>query len=110
MKVQEVIDETYSRYTEDKSLSEANIFHLHDTGRTCMNPNGSYDGFKDSRYFECFAFNSETNKMRHLGTHDGIQFSIEAHVLITRIFADGSTLIRLHQVRPFTNTQEIYIL
>ena len=96
-------EEVFSRYTENKELKEIHILHLYDTKKQCAVKG---DGYVDSRHFKCIAYNYETLEKRDLGIHDGVDL-VGAEVLFVRIFADGSTMIKLASPHTFWNTQSI---
>lgn len=90
--------EVFNMYTENKNLQQADIFHLYDTGEECIKEN---KGYHDSRMFNLIAFNTQTMEKRNCGFHDGLQsFNDNVNIYLVRIYADGSTMIRLH--RPAT--------
>jgi hypothetical protein len=99
-------EEVFSRYTENPNLETANIFHLYDTKKQCAVKG---DGYRDSRIFNCVAYNTETMEKVNLGEHDGIDL-LSVDVLSVRIFADGSTMIKLLKEYRFSNTYSIVVL
>jgi hypothetical protein len=87
------VSELFNRYKEDTKLSEADIFHLYDTGEECMKDDS---GYHDSRHFRLVAFNTESMTKRELGKHDGLHsFSNDLCIRKIRVFADGSFFISL---------------
>lgn len=88
--VQREID-VLEMYTESDALIEFHILHLYPEGISF--PNGYYD----SRFFNLIGFNTATMQKRNLGRHDGINFEGMIEINSTRIFADGSTLLKFRK-------------
>ncbi len=101
--VQRVLDEVFIRYTDDDTLGEFNIFHMYPVGLAYP------DGYTDSQFFDLWGFNFMEKRKRYLGTHDGMMFRAGANVDIVRIFADGSTLIRMENLCFVDNLQNVVI-
>lgn len=91
--VQEQIDFLDKGYRENASETEFNVLHLY-PGELAVGA-----GFVDSKFFELIGFNTDRRTKKNLGTHDGIRFNRlgVTQVQLVRIFADGSTLIRLRK-------------
>lgn len=101
------VEEVFSRYKDNPNLTEADIFHLYDTGEECIKDNS---GFHDSRHFELVIFNTETMEKKHCGRHDGItNVSDSLSFRIIRIFADGSFFIRLNGLSKVSLLQDIML-
>lgn len=83
--------EVFDRYTEVEYQSEADIFHLYDTGEECMKDNS---GYHDSRHFILWTFNTKTMEKCNQGRHDSMTNSGNATVDIMRVYANGSFMIR----------------
>lgn len=64
------VQEVFDRYKENENLTEADIFHLYDTGEECIKNN---TGYHDSRHFRLVGFNTETMEKCELGRHDGLE-------------------------------------
>lgn len=97
------VDEIFNCYKENDNLSEADIFHLYDTGEECIVDNS---GYHDSRHFNLVAFNSKTIEKRNLGRHDGIEsISNNLNVRMIRVYADGSFFISLSRPAKLSNYQ-----
>ncbi len=89
------ISEIFGRYKPTKKLKEADIFHLYDTGKNCVDNDS---GYHDSRHFNLVAFNTKTLEKCDMGIYDGIQnLSDDKIVDLIRIFSDGSTIVRFRQ-------------
>lgn len=80
--------EYLSTYKENDKLQEFNILHLYPGDLAWPN------GYVDSRFFNLIGFNHNTMERRDLGKRDGLRFAPNVTVMLVRIFADGSTLIR----------------
>lgn len=89
------VDLIFNQYRYNKDLSEADIFHLYDTGEECIIDNS---GFHDSRHFNLMAFNTKTNEKCDLGRHDGLECITDLKFRNARIYTDGSFFI--HFDRP----------
>lgn len=98
----------FDSYKDTPNLSVADIFHLYDTGKECFHDNS---GYQDARHMRVVAFNSETMQKCDLGIHDGIITTVkeEAKLFLIRMYADGSTLIRLKEPVDFSNNQAIHL-
>ena len=87
------VQEVFDRYKENENLTEADIFHLYDTGEECIKNN---TGYHDSRHFRLVGFNTKTMEKCELGRHDGLEsFSHNLCVRKVRVYADGSFFISL---------------
>ena len=62
-------EEVFEKYTHVEYLKYADIFHLYDTGKNCVDDNS---GYHDARHFKLLAFNTNTMQKCDLGQHDGI--------------------------------------
>ena len=97
--VQERIDRLKD-YKENNKLIMFNVVHMYP--KNLAYPNG----YTDSRFFECFIYNTETMEFKNLGRHDGIRFNGNVSLYSMVIFADGSTCIRfdnlLYVEAPYT--------
>lgn len=102
----EIIDATFARYTTNDAETHFDIFHLYDTKRECARDNS---GYVDARHMEVIGFNTKTKNKRDLGRHDSLTFSGQARVNMTRIFADGSTMIRLDSPQTVFNVQNMEV-
>lgn len=99
--------EVFNRYTENKDLKEANIFHLYDTGKECIKDNS---GYCDARHFDLIAFNTRTLEKRNLGRHDSINsFGASVPFDMARVYADGSFFIRFSRNVKIDNNQTVSI-
>jgi hypothetical protein len=88
--VQEAIN-VFSLYVENDDLALFNIVHLYKT--EIAYPNGYYD----SMFFDLVLFNTRTMEKRTLKSRDGITLkNVASHEV--RIFADGSTMIKFHEL------------
>jgi len=103
------VKEVFDRYSYNAKLEEADIFHLYDTGEECAKDNS---GYKDSRFFELVIFNTITMEKRNCGRHDGItslSFLNPAKLVMGRVFADGSFLIRLQRPVKIDLLQNVFL-
>jgi len=85
------IENVLESYEVNDDMKKFNILHIYDTGEKCRE---DHSGFLDSRHFDLWAFNSETNEKRFLGRHDGIISYDGISVFIIRVFIDGSLFVR----------------
>ena len=105
--VQNLILDTFARYTVDENLNEFDILHLYDTGKCCI-INDS--GYKDARHFNLVGYNNELKKYRNLGQHDGIRIMEQVQFHSIKIFVDGSTLLKLVKPTPIIgDTQCVFL-
>ncbi len=100
------VQKTFDKYTINDDLDEADIFHLYDTGKECMEDNS---GYHDARHFKLVAFNSETMEKCDCGIHDGIENISNPILKLVRIYADGSTLIAFNEPVKFRLSQCVFI-
>lgn len=78
-----------NQYTIKEDLKEGDIFHLY--GKEEAYPMGYFD----SRWFDLWIFNTKTKEKRLIEDRDEVTFGERANVMYSRIFIDGSTLIKL---------------
>lgn len=89
------IEEVNKMYEKVELLTHADIFHLYDTGKRCVEDDS---GYHDSRHFRLIAYNTETKEMNDLGIHDGIQnLKADNNVYQIRVFEDGSFFVRFYK-------------
>lgn len=98
------IEKVFNRYVEVEALDKADIFHLYDTGRECKIDNS---GYWDSRHFRLMIFNTKTMEKCDMGIHDGLSIEDGVQLKLTRIFADGSTLLRFSKPANIINGQSV---
>ena len=102
---QEVINSLKSDYTPNNDLDTFHIFHMYDTGEYgCEN-----EGYVDSKFFHLYGYNTDTMESKYIGRHDGLRIISGTKVDIVRIFADGSTLIRMKEECVVSSFQEVSI-
>jgi hypothetical protein len=104
VEVAERIAEVNTRYTENDKIQEFHILHLYP--KELAYPNGFYD----SQFFNLVGFNTETMERRDLGQHDGIRYDLGVRPQLTRIFADGSTLLKFYSPVGVESFQEANIV
>ena len=101
--VQERLAELEQSYRENRELQEFHIVHLYPEGLAYP------DGFHDSQFFRLVGFNTDSNERTDLGTHDGLRFESGVELDISRVFADGSTLLRFRGPVRVARYQEAVI-
>jgi len=99
----QALSENYTEVDFDRDGSW-DVFHLYP--RELAYPSGFYD----SRVFELVVFNERAMTKANVGLHDGIRMGDGGvEVLLTRIFADGSTLIRFKNPVQLAPYQEVLV-
>ena len=102
------VEGLFNSYTENLNLEYIDILHIYDTQDKCIENNR---GYHDSRFFTIIGFNTETKeKITLTRKFDGIYYLGNVELYLTRVFYDGSTLLRFK--KPYKieySSQVIYI-
>jgi hypothetical protein len=109
--VQERVDETFGRYTENDDLKMFDILHLYPDDKQAYP-----DGFIDCRFFDLVGFNTTTMEKHLIGRFDGLRFiqgdrvtDAVAPMKQVVIFADGSTCMQFTRMLKVEHmTQMLY--
>jgi len=83
----------FNKYSINEELKTADIFHMYAKEQAFPN------GYHDSMFFDLWIFNTDTMEKRFIPNRDGLSFNAGVQIYLSRIFIDGSTLIRLTNPR-----------
>jgi len=105
--IESITEETFSQYTEVNESIDADIIHVYPTEEFGKDDNR---GYHDSKFFTIYYFNT-VNKKKFFSCkyYDELMFGENSHLMMTRVFVDGSFLMRFKEPVSFHTCQSVLV-